>query len=364
MTQVTLCGYSAEGSTELVREPNPYRKILRHGDKSRQNEGLLLILGLASSIVFSTTRTGTLFMTKATLTRAMLLLAATTLVQSAHAQAPVWYQVELIVFEYRNDMGTRTELWPDDPGTPNLDSAIELIPWTLRDSASVPTKNLPQATGLTGPEETTGGAEAAAPPEPETATAPLGVSDSLGLRPFVLLPDKDMKLKDAARKLATSGSHRVLIHAAWRQPLNKTGKGPLIHLHSSTGTTTNFQPSRPSDGVAISPPLPTEQEPLDGMVQVVLSRYLHLNVDLLLHKPYLAKITGTASTSSTNTATLPPSASADTQVDAPLPTFLSYRLTSSRRMRSNEIHYIDHPALGVIAHITPVKLSATGGSAN
>lgn len=303
-------------------------------------------------------------MTKATLTRAMLLFAAITLVQSANAQAPVWYQVELIVFEYRSDTGTKTELWPDDPGAPNLDSAIELIPWTLRDSASAPTKNAPQATGLTGPEETAGGAEATAPPEPESATTPLGVSDSLGLRPFVLVPDKDMKLKDAARKLSTAGSYRVLIHAAWRQPLNKTGKGPLIHLHSSTGTTTNFQPLRPNDDAAVSPPLPTEQEPLDGMVQVVLSRYLHLNVDLLLHKPYIAKTTATASTASTTSATPGPSTSAEKNLDAPLPTFLTYRLTNSRRMRSNEIHYIDHPAFGVIAHITPVKLSATGGSTN
>ena len=173
-----------------------------------------------------------------------------------------------------------------------------------------------------------------------------------------------MKLKDAARKLSTSGSYRVLIHAAWRQPLNKTGKGPLIHLHSSTGTTTNFQPSRPSDGAAMPPPLPTEQEPLDGMVQVVLSRYLHLNVDLLLHKPYIAKNTAATTAASAVTTISGPSTSVAMNVSAPLPTFLTYRLTNSRRMRSNEIHYIDHPALGVIAHITPVKLSTTGGSAN
>lgn len=307
-----------------------------------------------------------MFMTKATLRLAMLLFAGAILVQSAYAQAPVWYQIELIVFENRGGAGTQTELWPDDPGAPNLDGALELIPWTLRDSATVSTKNVQQTTGLTGAEETAGGAETVAPPpESEITTAPLAVSDSLGLRPFVLLPDKDMKLKDAARKLSTSGSYRVLIHAAWRQPLNKTGKGPLIHLHSSTGIASNFQPSRALDSAAVAPLLPTGPEPLDGMVQVVLSRYLHLNVDLLLHKQYIAKTTTAASPSvvTTQTKITTAAATAGETVAAP-PTFITYRLINSRRMRSNEIHYIDHPALGVIAHITPVKLSATGSSTN
>lgn len=306
-------------------------------------------------------------MTKAPLARAMLLFASTILVQSAYAQTPVWYQVELIVFEARSGAGAHTELWPDDPGAPNLNGALELIPWTLRDSANAAAKNVPQKTGLTGAEEVGGGAESAAPPpEPETTTTPLAVSDALGLRPFVLLPDKDMKLNDTARKLTNSGSYRVLIHAAWRQPLNKTGKGPLIHLHSGTGTTTNFQPSRSPDGAATPPLLPTEPEPLDGMVQVVLSRYLHLNVDLLLHKPYIAKTTTAASPSVATAQTKIPEtmAMADQSTAAAPPAFTTYRLINSRRMRSNELHYIDHPALGVIAQITPVKLSATGGSAN
>lgn len=307
-----------------------------------------------------------MFMMKASLARAMLLFVSAILGQSAYAQTPAWYQVELIVFENRSGAGVQTELWPDDPGAPNLDGAVELIPWTLRDSASAATKNVAQTTGLTGSEETSGGAETTAPPEPETTTAPLGVSDALGLRPFVLLPDRDMKLKDAARKLSTSGSYRVLIHAAWRQPLNKTGKGPLIHLHSGTGTTSNFQSSRSPEGSAMSPLAPSEPEAFDGMVQVVLSRYLHLNVDLLLRKPYVAKTMTTPSPSvATSQTEMPNTATAaNPSVAAPPPTFLTYRLNSSRRMRSNEIHYIDHPALGVIAHITPVKLSATGSSTN
>jgi hypothetical protein len=34
-----------------------------------------------------------------------------------------------------------------------------------------------------------------------------------------------------------------------------------------------------------------------------------------------------------------------------------FELNESRRMRSKELHYLDHPAMGIIVKITPVEAS-------
>jgi hypothetical protein len=46
---------------------------------------------------------------------------------------------------------------------------------------------------------------------------------------------------------------------------------------------------------------------------------------------------------------------ADT-ADIDLLKYRVFRLQQSRRMRSSEIHYLDHPLFGVIAQVTPYEL--------
>jgi hypothetical protein len=38
-------------------------------------------------------------------------------------------------------------------------------------------------------------------------------------------------------------------------------------------------------------------------------------------------------------------------------------MQASRRMRSGELHYIDHPLMGVLIKVTPVKLTAGADAA-
>jgi len=89
---------------------------------------------------------------------------------------------------------------------------------------------------------------------------------------------------------------------------------PLAHI----GWTQTGYPLQGAPFVSIAPLLPASV-PLTG--QVVLSRghYLHLTLDLVY------------------------------QANNPQP----YVLRQSRRMKSGEKHYFDHPAFGVIALVTP-----------
>ena len=117
---------------------------------------------------------------------------------------------------------------------------------------------------------------------------------------------------------------------------------------------------------------PQLQAPLDGTIGVRLSRYLHLEVDLLLQKrvalPRSAKIPADAErtrddliviTDGGDRTLSDPTSAAANDIDRDLHRF---RLTESRRMRSKEIHYYDHPALGVIATIMPFDPKKSAGA--
>jgi hypothetical protein len=43
----------------------------------------------------------------------------------------------------------------------------------------------------------------------------------------------------------------------------------------------------------------------------------------------------------------------ETTADSSALNYQVYRLQQSRRMRSNEVHYLDHPLFGIIVQVTP-----------
>ena len=68
-----------------------------------------------------------------------------------------------------------------------------------------------------------------------------------------------------------------------------------------------------------------------GTVKVSLARYLQVDVDLLYRRPRGGE------------------AAAPDHVPA------RFRLISRRRMRSEELHYIEHPLFGMLVSITPFR---------
>jgi hypothetical protein len=117
---------------------------------------------------------------------------------------------------------------------------------------------------------------------------------------FAPLPASRFKLTAIEETLRRSRHYRPLAHIAWTQP----------------GYARNEARYRPIDGVVPS------SSGIKGQVALTRGRYLHLTLDLTFEPP-----------------------------DEP---GQRYSLRQTRRMRSNERHYIDHPKFGVIAVITPV----------
>ena len=119
--------------------------------------------------------------------------------------------------------------------------------------------------------------------------------------------------------LRRSANYRPLLHAGWHLPgLPRTSARP-VHLRRSLAESAGAaadeaRGNRPS---------------VHGTVTVSLARFLQVELDLLYHRPV------------TGEALVPGSA----------PT--RFRLVSERRMRSGELHYIDHPLFGVLVLLTP-----------
>ncbi len=214
--------------------------------------------------------------------------------------AETWYEVEVIVVAQRNpDAGSET--WPAKslPATPDAAQAIPV------------------------------------PGQPS-------ISPDARLD---VLPPENFRLQAEALRIAKDSNHELLLHTGWRQAgLTREQSIPLrIHAPSDDGSSINADPGREADTVLNAAP----STRLDGTLRLILARYLHLEADL----NYFAA------------EEMPQgqgffSLFASEQTEKPV-----YRLNETRRMRSRELHYLDHPMFGVIALITPYELPVAAAPA-
>lgn len=124
-----------------------------------------------------------------------------------------------------------------------------------------------------------------------------------------------LQLRTEARRVRRAPDMRVIWHGRWMQPAPSRDAGePLL-----------LQVGPHSGGV----------HALEGALQITLGRYLHFQAELW--RP----ARGSAQT---------PAASEPSQ-RAPFP---YVALNQSRAMRSGELHYLDHPQIGVLVRIDPV----------
>jgi len=135
-----------------------------------------------------------------------------------------------------------------------------------------------------------------------------------------------------AERVERTGLGRLLFHGRWLQavPPRETPDPILIQA----GEQLHY---------------PVEVRELEGTVSVTLGRYLHFQAALYFHAPGLGLIPVTARMTSAGTGVL----------DEPGQLGQRYMMLSeSRRMRSEETHYLDHPKLGLVIRIDPVAFPA------
>ena len=187
---------------------------------------------------------------------------------------------------------------------------------------------------------------AADPPpiEPRLAPDPLldflnqlaSFEEQLERNSYRWLEPNAFTLSPEAAALARRGGYRVILHGRWLQPVpNRAAPEPLLIQ------------AGPRYGDLFG---------LVGTFDVTLGRYLHFRAHLLYTEPLLGR-------SPVTRALPPPQAAAAGLVPPAAPPRLSeqdldpagyMQLLESRRVRHGELHYLDHPKLGVLVRIEPV----------
>lgn len=285
------------------------------------------------------------------------------------ADAETWYQVEVIVFS-RPDGEASEEVWPK-----NLFLSYPFN-WTLLRDPDTPVLRQPERIVEDSPSATEQD-----PLALKLEQQPELVKPDLSRDPMLKLPPAERQLNGHARAMERRNGYQVLFHEAWRQPMVEDQELPALIITGGEKFGDHFE--------------------LEGSIRLSLSRYLHLNTDLWLtrfepnygqtlgtwpqlpERPSLSDLKTQVQAENINTD-LPPlgdgqtlsaanawkralagdqNSPGDLEQTEELPSFLLepylpnriVTLKQSRRMRSTELHYLDHPLMGLLIIITPYQ---------
>jgi Peptidoglycan-binding protein, CsiV len=240
-----------------------------------------------------------------TLSAAAALLASAAVAQAPQPPAaepalPPRYEVEILIFAHRTFDTTEERFDFAPPNGFGTDTAVLREAPVFDDT----TFNAPLEPLV---------------PAPFTPVDPVAEQRAAALRVVALRPE-ELKLGNEYRKLQGISAYQPLVHAGWVQP----------GLPETDATPFDLQ----TLGV-LNP---------RGTVRVHLGTVrLHITLDL----------TYTAAAGATPAPGAPDGL--DEFALAP-----QYRLTTTRSARSNELHYFDHPAFGVLVRVTPVPAQDGG----
>ncbi len=172
---------------------------------------------------------------------------------------------------------------------------------------------------------------------------------------FKRLPKSSYRLTQEAKLLTANNQNKILLHTSWRQPGMPAETALPIHFKREFINTT-ASPAQPISPDAFSSnaprPHPADEVEvqqskaiLDGYIKIILSRYLHADVNLIYTTGIpISSTTVLAPTNQRNE---------DEQDIKAVPRPVIYQLKQTRKMRSKEVHYLDHPVLGMLILATP-----------
>ncbi len=246
------------------------------------------------------------------------------------ALAP-WYEIEIILFEHNTNKGAK-EVWSEQTITPDLVDTIELAP------AATPTAD-----------------------------------DKIAEMAFQQLPSSQLQLSAIAEQLERSSAYTLLLHLGWRQPGLGRELAPAVLIYPypdqpanngeeiPTGTAGETNKILKASPAIFSSEEWQEKSHIFGYIRLFLSRYLHIDSDLVLSKPVeiaphhliLNDISALMHSkdeeyyfNSPDQLLMPPKT--PLRQAAPLEENHYFRIDESRRLRKQELHYFDHPRFGML----------------
>lgn len=261
-----------------------------------------------------------------------------------------WYQIELVLFA-QNIPPKRDELWPlrshvyprdtlgldPQPGqiTP---PSLRLLPFLTGSANDLQVENdrpVFRFENRSRYRRQAGSGSMVGRQERAQQLAYLFRQTPAGRIAFAQLSPDELNLRPIANRIRRESRYKLLDHMGWQQPV-VSGKNPAVLTQAGEYY--------------------GEQRELDGTIHITRSRYLHLHTDLWL-SVFSADdaVMDQERQALINTyANRYPELAGGIEKSGYFPA-AEYTLKQSRRMRSGETHYIDHPYFGLVVLITPVE---------
>lgn len=145
--------------------------------------------------------------------------------------------------------------------------------------------------------------------------------------PFQLLPADAMQLNQEANVIANRRSMRVLLHQAWRQTVDNPAQATAVIISGGKQFGAHHE--------------------LEGALTLSVEHFLRVDANM-----WLSRFANNGSATSAQTLPNPPGVIADNSAQSAVTQ--TVLLQEQRRLRSGELHYFDHPRLGLLVLVTPV----------
>ncbi|MCL1143144.1 peptidoglycan binding protein CsiV [Shewanella gaetbuli] len=302
-----------------------------------------------------------------------LLLSAITLSAlsiSTSASAKTWFEVEVFIFERQTNV---TEQWPNTPAPQINERAIDLITPVISTDISGVASGLNSCIGSDW--STDNPSDCNDPLSSNTVrTHPSNVPFSIAAdKPqqaylndkVVLLSESQSKFAEIIKAVSRERNVKPMLHLTWQQDMQSKRRTKPIRIFAGKDFSDQFEyhgqqiveknDSLPdvqfsmndfsNFGQFIEPQHVKPVWEIDGTINIYLSHYLYIENDLALRKPIQKLVENHYSEFNEFDAV-------NTQVEKTMQPFLqSIPLKQNRRVRSGEIHYFDHPQMGIVMQI-------------
>ena len=165
---------------------------------------------------------------------------------------------------------------------------------------------------------------------------------------YKLLKADTYQLTDKVEKISESKTQRVIFHTAWRQPGLDKKKALPIYFKREIPAAPVIEDQKSTEQASEDGNSPAKSTPsiLEGILRVTLARYLHLEAELVLQDK-LPEVKD-----SENPFSVLDNQSERSEIEKQ---GVIHFKQKRNRIRSKELHYLDHPALSILVHITQYK---------
>lgn len=218
-------------------------------------------------------------------------------------QQPNIYQIELVIFTYNTEEATEATNWQPFQWNPTWQSAIQLKnPYANNALISNSTNNNSLMNNQTSNNQIE-----TSPNSLTQTNANAMLSNPTNLNNpqfFTVLPQQDWLLTKEVKRLQRFRQYTIIAHIAWIQPIPKSWKSQTIHI--TGGSLVNYD---------------NQQIPnIDGTIKISRQNYVNLTTNLMLNEATQAGM-------------------------------LSFPLNDKRRVKTDQLNYLDNPVFGVLVMV-------------